>query len=74
MSFVRTITTYNNNNLVKHKAQMINERRRQSQTWLGRQEEQKKPCAPHRPVPQTPNDSHSAAAAESWPRSFGRKK
>jgi hypothetical protein len=48
MSFCRTITTYNSNNLVEHKAQMINDRRRQSQAWLRRQEEQKKPDAPHR--------------------------
>jgi hypothetical protein len=48
MSFMRTITTYDNNNLVKHKAQMINDRQRQSRAWLRRQEEQKKPGAPHR--------------------------
>jgi hypothetical protein len=73
MSFVRAITTYNNNNLVKHKAQLANERRRQSQAWLGRQEEHKKPGAPHRPVTRTPDGSRSAAAG-SGPQSFGRKK
>jgi cell division protein FtsL len=42
MSFTKTITTYKNNNLVKHKAQLANERRRQAQNWLRRQAEQKK--------------------------------
>jgi hypothetical protein len=74
MSFTQTITSYNNNNLVKHKAQMINERRRQSQAWLRRQEEQKKPGASHRSVTQTPDGSHSACAAGSGPQSFGSKK
>jgi hypothetical protein len=73
MSLCRTITTYNNNNLVKHKAELANERRRQSQAWLRRQEEQKKSGAPHRPVTQTPDGSHTAAAG-SGPQSFGRKK
>jgi hypothetical protein len=48
MSFCRTITTYNNKS-VQQKAKMASERRRQSQAWLRRQEEQKKPGAPHRP-------------------------
>jgi hypothetical protein len=42
MSFCRTITTYNSKS-VQQKAKMANERRRQSQAWLRRQEEQKKP-------------------------------
>jgi hypothetical protein len=76
MSVTKTISTYNNNNLVKHKAQMINERRRQSQVWLRRQEEQKEPGAPQRSVTQTPDGSHSAAtvAAGSGQQSFGSKK
>jgi hypothetical protein len=44
MSFTRTITTYNNNNLVKHKAKEINERRRQAQAFLRRNSDQKKPA------------------------------
>jgi hypothetical protein len=42
MSFVQTITTYNHNNLVKQKAQMANERRKQALKWLGRNSEKKK--------------------------------
>jgi hypothetical protein len=72
MSFCRTITTYNNKS-VQQKAKMANERRRQSQAWLRRQEEQKKLGAPHRSATQTPDGFHSAAAG-SGPQSFGSKK
>ena len=72
MSFCRTITTYNNKS-VQQKAKMAKERRRQSQAWLRRQEEQKKLGAPHRSVTQAPDGSHSAAAG-SGQRSFGSKK
>jgi ribosome recycling factor len=49
MSFVLTITTRNNNNLVKYKARMANERRKQAVKWLRRQAEQKKPDAKDAP-------------------------
>jgi hypothetical protein len=73
MSFCLTITTYNNKS-VQQKAKMANERRPQSQAWLRRQEEQKKPGEPHRPVTPTPDSSHSAAAGSGTPQSFGRKR
>jgi hypothetical protein len=50
MSFCRTITTYNSKS-VQQKAKMANERRRQSQAWLRRQEEQKKPARHIAPLP-----------------------
>lgn len=50
MSFCRTITTYNNKS-VQQKAKMANERRRQSQAWLRRQEEQKSLARHIAPLP-----------------------
>jgi hypothetical protein len=72
MSFCRTITTFNNKS-VQQKTKMVNERRRQSQAWLRRQEEQKELGEPRRPVTQTPDGFHSTAAG-SGQQSFGREK
>jgi hypothetical protein len=72
MSFVITITTYSNDS-AKDKAKLANDRRKQAQNWLRRQAEGKKSGAPHRPVTQTPDGSH-AAAAGSGSQSFGRRK